>query len=403
MKALDKDRARRYETVNSMALDIRRHLVREPILAHPPSALYRTRKFLARHRVGATFTLTISVLLAALGVATAIQSVRIAEERNRAVKEAERAKAINSFLQSMLASANPMQGHKRDVTVFEEMGRVAGSIDGSFAAQPEIAAELKHTMGVTYLQLGYYEEAERMLTSSLALYERLPGVTGDMLAEPLTSLAVLFHERGDYDRAEVLYRRALAVKIAASGEETTDALSILSNLALLLQDKGDLAGAEPLFRRILALDRKRLGSDHEYVANDLDNLGNLLLRRGDLAAAEPLLRESLAILEKHESPWIATVLGNIGDLTVAKEGYAAARPIYAQAVDRGRRDLGDRNQDVAKVRLKYGKCLAALGVRDEAERELRAAHDVLNASAGPENERTREASEALKRMGQTGW
>src|SRR2546426_2523789 len=51
MKALEKDRRRRYETVNGLAADIERHLRDEPVVARPPSALYRLQKVARRHRV----------------------------------------------------------------------------------------------------------------------------------------------------------------------------------------------------------------------------------------------------------------------------------------------------------------------------------------------------------------
>ncbi len=50
MKSLEKDRARRYETANGLALDIRRHIEHEPVLARGPSTTYRLQKFLRRHR-----------------------------------------------------------------------------------------------------------------------------------------------------------------------------------------------------------------------------------------------------------------------------------------------------------------------------------------------------------------
>ena len=51
MKCLEKDRARRYETANGLAADLKRHLNSEPVNARPPSAVYRLQKTLRRNKV----------------------------------------------------------------------------------------------------------------------------------------------------------------------------------------------------------------------------------------------------------------------------------------------------------------------------------------------------------------
>jgi serine/threonine protein kinase len=52
MRCLEKDRTRRYETANGLAMDVQRHLCNEPVVARPPSTAYRLQKLLRRHRVG---------------------------------------------------------------------------------------------------------------------------------------------------------------------------------------------------------------------------------------------------------------------------------------------------------------------------------------------------------------
>jgi len=107
LKALEKDRTRRYETASTMGTDLRRHLHDEPILARPPGAAYKLRKLAARHKAGFAFVCAIFVLLALFAIAMTLQSTRIAAERNRAVLEAEKANAVNRFMQETLAPRTP--------------------------------------------------------------------------------------------------------------------------------------------------------------------------------------------------------------------------------------------------------------------------------------------------------
>ncbi|MGB2821992.1 MAG: serine/threonine-protein kinase, partial [Phycisphaerae bacterium] len=89
MKALEKDRTRRYETPSNLAEDIRRHLGHEPVTAGPPGAAYRLRKFVGRHQVGVGAGLVVSASLVVGLAAATIGFVRASSESRRA-QRAER-------------------------------------------------------------------------------------------------------------------------------------------------------------------------------------------------------------------------------------------------------------------------------------------------------------------------
>ena len=111
MKALEKDRRRRYESANAFAEDIQRHLTHEPVPAGPPSALYRARKFTRRHRVGVaagvavTLALVAGLSLALVGLRRALQAGAVARlERDRAVQaEADSRELLNLFSDKLVA------------------------------------------------------------------------------------------------------------------------------------------------------------------------------------------------------------------------------------------------------------------------------------------------------------
>jgi len=380
LKAMEKDRTRRYETANALAVDIQRHLGHEAILAHPPSRSYRLRKLVARHKAAFAAAAALFVLLAAFAVTMAIQSARVAAERDKAVQEKAKADAINEFLVETLGSANPIEGTGRDVTVLEALKSAAEKIDASFAEQPEIAADLKQTIGVTYLRLGYYDEAEPLLRSSLKMCETLFGRDSPKVSAPLSALAILRQERGDLAEAETLTRRGLEIKLRQEGEESANAANLMNNLALLLEEKGDFAEAEQLYRRILAIDRKIHGERDLNVGIDLNNLGVALGKRDDFAAGEAALREAVAIFREKNHPWLGVILGNLGDLLTLKGDPAAALPFFEEGLPLGLKSLGEKNQDLAKLRYKYGLCLTKLGKYAEAEKELLTGFEVLRAT-----------------------
>jgi serine/threonine protein kinase/tetratricopeptide (TPR) repeat protein len=395
LKAMEKDRTRRYETVNGLALDIIRHLNNEPVLARPPSTTYKLQKMISRHKIGFGFTVAMAVLIVGFAIVMTIASARIAAERDRAEEEAAKATAINAFLQDTLGSANPIEGSDRDITVLEALEIATDKIEEAFSNQPEVETEVRHTIGVTYLRLGHYDEAEDMLHSALIVARKAYPSDHPELASPLTSLAVLLHERGKFDEAESLYREALDIRQKHFGREDEGVASILSNLGILLQDRGDYDAAEPIFREILEIDRKLLGDDDLNVAIDLNNLGNLLREKEDYDTSELYLKEAISILQKHEHPWVSIAMSNLGELMNRKSDYSAAEPIFEEALSIGLEHLGDKNQDIAKLRSRYGECLLNLGKFEKAEGELRAALPILRDTLGEQEKRTQQTLSLL--------
>jgi serine/threonine protein kinase/WD40 repeat protein/cytochrome c-type biogenesis protein CcmH/NrfG len=132
MKALEKDRSRRYETANGMARDVQRFLADEPVSARPPSVQYRVTKFLRRHRRAAlaagllALSLIVGLLAtsAALSVATKERAAAVAarndeaEQRRQAVGERNRAIAADRqsnerlFVSSLARSRASRQAHQ---------------------------------------------------------------------------------------------------------------------------------------------------------------------------------------------------------------------------------------------------------------------------------------------------
>ncbi len=176
LKALEKDRARRYGSPSDFAADVGRYLRNEPVQAVPPSAAYRARKFARRYRVAlATACAFVGVLMAAAGVSI-WQSILARRQRDRADAEAAVAKAVNQFLQDdLLAQANPeSQGGADtnpdpDVKARTLLDRAAAQVQTRFAKQPVVESEIQSTIGKAYLGLALYAQAEDHLNQAYKL------------------------------------------------------------------------------------------------------------------------------------------------------------------------------------------------------------------------------------------
>jgi tetratricopeptide (TPR) repeat protein len=381
-KALDKEPARRYQSALALAEDVERYLARQPILARPASFPYQLRKMVARHTAGFAFAASVLVLIAAFAVTMAVLSARIARERTRAEQEAAKATAIKTFLLETLGSANPIEGTGRTTTVLDALKSATDKIANTFSAQPEVDAEVRHNIAVTYLRLGHYQEAEDLLRSSIRLLESKFGPGDFRLMEPLNTLSVLREERGDYDEAEALQRRAIALAQDRIGPESEEVIAMLGNLALVLRDKGAMDEAGKLMRQVLEADEKRFGHDHANIALDVANLGQLLLKSGKYGEAEPLLIRAATMLRRSKNNYLFIVMGNLGELKMKQGDATAAEPVFAEAVAAGSEQMGEKSLDVARVRVKYAGCLVLLKKYPLAEQQLLAAFPIVESSRG---------------------
>jgi serine/threonine protein kinase/tetratricopeptide (TPR) repeat protein len=301
LKAMDKERARRYASASELAADITRHLRNEPVLARPPSARYRMGKLLRRHRVeaAAAFAIVLALLLAAVGSTVALVKVRRANAHS--VREAAKAKAVSDFLEHTLSAADPLRDG-RTVTVAEVVERAARGIPQDFAGQPEVEAAVRHTVARTSQALGLNVQAAEQARAALAIRERALGSDHPDTLAAVFVLASAEKVLGHYPEAEVLHRRAWSGRARALGSDHPDTLASQAALGLHLFDLDRRAEGELLMRRFVEQAARVLGPDHPDTLGGSSNLAHILEARGEVTEAEALLRDTLARKQRTIGP-----------------------------------------------------------------------------------------------------
>lgn len=347
MKALEKDRARRYETANGFAADLRRHLNNEAVTACPPSNLYKFQKLVRRNQlVFLAAGLVLAALIAGLGVSTWMffkeeQARQRADvQRKIADKEAARSRQVTQFLQDMLDGVGPEKALGRDTTMLQEiLEKTKQRLNsGELKGQPEVEANLRATIGGAYHQLGDVANAETEFRQALRLQE---GVTGNDSTNVLPfadSLAETMIDRGEFSQAEPVVRENLARSQKLFGPMHPDVATSLHELGAILWNEGDLAGADAMMRQSLA--QLRQFKDPMEISGLLGDLGLVLLDQGDLSAAAVPLREALetrkAILPRGD-PRLAVSGNNLALVLWYQGDLAGAEALDRQTleVDRG--------------------------------------------------------------------
>jgi len=380
MKAMAKDRTRRYASASELAADIERYLKHEPVVAGPPSAIYRLRKYVRRHRTAVAAAALVVVALVIGITGTSIGLVKATKAENKAREEAETAQRVSDFLVELFHISDPGEAKGNTITAREILDRGAEKIETELSGQPLIQARLMDTMGLVYRNLGLYEAASSLLEEALEKRRQALGRDDLVVSRSLHSLGTLVYAKGDYSQAEKLFREALEIKRKFLGDEDLEVAEVLNDLAMTLKALGNLTDAEPLYRESLAINRKILGNEHERVAQSVNNFGMFLYRKGDYDEAEKLFREALEMNRRllgAEHPEVSTNMNNLALVLRDKGSYEEAEEMFRQVLELDRKFLGENHPYIAMTFNNLGALLVRKGAYDEAEQSFREAISVF--------------------------
>jgi serine/threonine protein kinase/tetratricopeptide (TPR) repeat protein len=430
LKALEKDRARRYGMPSELAADIGRYLRHEPVQACPPSRAYQLRKLVRRNRALVISAAAILITLIGATVISTREAIRaVHAERSAAAslkqsqEDTAKAQAVNSFLQEMLQSADPRSSGKadpdagRDVTVAHVLDQAVRHLNaGSLRSQPLVEAAARESLGTTFSGLGRYPEAESEYRAALALRRSAPGnhdadvasseahlaeqlTFEDKLAEAetlqrdalrlrthlfgpedpavggsLTDLAITLRREGKLPEAEAAARQGLAIDL--KNNRANDSASDEHNLGVILRFEKRSAEAEAMFRQSLAARLQISGAENPDAATTMNQLASVLHDEGKLPEAEQYTRQSLATLrhlEGDQHPDIAVGLNHLAIILRDEGKPGEAEAMLRQAAAIGQRAWGPDHTDEARIETNLGDLLAKRGKLQESERLLRAA------------------------------
>ncbi|HEX7941261.1 MAG TPA: tetratricopeptide repeat protein, partial [Gemmatimonadaceae bacterium] len=368
VKALDPDRARRYDSAAALSADIGRHLAHEPVAARAPSRSYRLRKFVLRHPVAVPVGV-LAILAIATSASFAVAGlVRARHAEQLAQQEAAAASSVTDFLVGLFA---PVPGDVRpdQLTARQILDRGASSASSELADQPLVRGRILHTVGKAYAKLGLYEEARTQFDEALAARTRVLGPTSLPVADTELELAGVTAARGDFAAADGHYARALAIREALLGREHPLVARVAYGIGLLRWEQGKLDAAEVQYRRALRID-ERSTAEWAEMADDLMGLGILYGQRNAYAQAESLMKRSIAVQEQHLGPDDGNVLSslnNLGGIYSLMGRYADALPLYERVRQTYERTLDPLHPNLAAVYSNLGETYWKLGRFAEAE------------------------------------
>jgi tetratricopeptide (TPR) repeat protein/predicted Ser/Thr protein kinase len=398
MKALAQEPAQRYASVAAFADDLERVLAHRPVAARPPTLRYRAARFVRRHRA---LTAAAAIVFLALAAATAV-SLRFAlserEAHAQAEQRARESAAVNAFLQSMLASANPESTGGRSPSVAQVVDGAERDLDG-LAAQPDVQRAVAATLASTRRALGDYKAALALSDRALAFAATdMPEQRRNRLRERATILIEL--SRFDEARKALSEARAawpdapLAARMDLDLEDTR-----------VDSDAGDFDAAERGLRALLdaasRLDPARVAADRDVqttVATARSSLSTLLRESGRLDEAETLTREVLQwrrAVFGERAPTTLTSRHNLALILAARGAHAAAESEARATLALQREVLGENHSSTLTTWQTLANILVPEGKLDEAEAAARTSMQGFEREAGEDHVQTLAAMNSL--------
>lgn len=311
LKAMRRDRTERYRSASELADDVENYLKGEPLIAGPPSAAYRLKKSVRRHKalvVGVAAVLVVSII-------GTIVSLRFALGQAR---ERARAQAMTDFLtDDLLAFVDPFELQGQKLTIQAVLDHAAERLEGRFGDEPLTEAKIRRMLGTLYFNISKYKAAEPHLTRAMEIYEKELGEEHLDTLNCMNSLATLFYRQAWYHKAAELSQRAMKISSRVYGEEHETTRTATGELCRQYWTLGRYDKAEPLVAKsgstgsqlflgrgdydkaeAIWLDgwrtiRSELGEKHWRTLSAMNLVASMWWRLGRYDDAEKLLKETI--------------------------------------------------------------------------------------------------------------
>lgn len=423
LMAMRKEPALRYASVAALRDDLARHLAGRTVLAHRGGGRYRLRKLVLRHRAAVTAGALAMIALAAGSAVASWQAVVAGRERDRAASALAQSEELTSFLMELFRSGETDDvGPQRDVSAADLLQRAAARVD-ELADRPLVQARLLDVIGRMSLDLGRYEDAQRLLENAVAI-RRAPGERTSLdLAESLIHLAWVQRALARYDSAhslvteavrirrislppdepalaagvyelglltagpdqERLYREALGI-LQTSEAAPEQQVTLMQALSTNLRRQGRLDEAVAADREAVRLAERAFGADHFRTGEALIHLGDQVTDlEADHAGAEALYRRGLALIERQfgeSSLRLIHGLHSLGRLHAFTDRHADAERLFRRSLAIRVAATGPDHPLVADEMRVLAEQLARQGELDAAESMILDASDRSRRASG---------------------
>jgi serine/threonine protein kinase len=430
LKALEKDRQRRYVSPAELAADLHRHAKHEAVLARPPSVAYRLGRFARRHRLAVAAAASLFVAAIVFGSGMAVLARQAAMERDRANQETAVARRVTAFTAGLFELASPSKSGSSNVTARELLDLGVRRLEGAETTErTDVRAALYEAAGNAYRGLGEFTKARELLDRAVKLRQADSVTAPTAYAKALLSQALVAQAAGEFGQAEKLARASIQVleketptpqqDLLGARLDLADILRLESKLdeasALVIETRrrymaigatetaglarstlllgrirsaqGRMEDAERELTQSLAIHRRVFGDSSEQTLDAKNGLADAFVITGRSDRAEPLLREIVADMRRIYGPThlqTAVSLNNLGNaLSDFEEKFDEAERVYAEAISLARAGAGEKHPEVATALNNIGGLYLRMQNWEKAREALAQAASIRASALGP--------------------
>ncbi|TVQ17351.1 MAG: tetratricopeptide repeat protein [Bacteroidetes bacterium] len=331
LKALNKAPQRRYPSTGQLAEDIRAYLAGRPVSAHPDSWVYRTGKFMRRHKWGVAATLVLALMLSFYAITITWYSHKTLIALEEAERERAKSGQVVDFLLAMFEANDPAEARGATITARELLERGVGQAE-ALSHQPAVQGQMYSVAGLVYQRLGEYEDALPLLERALDISDSLYDDAHPEVAQMHFYLADVLHYLGNYRKAHAHYTKAADLFRNIPGHISLEYAASLHNIGASRHDKF----ARKDIEKALEMRQKLLDDDHPDIAQSYLALGNYHLLKGEHEMAGKYFRKTLSIvnsLDDDISPRMASMLQSLGQGARSLGDYEQAEELLYKALE----------------------------------------------------------------------
>ncbi len=395
LMAIRKDRTRRYRSASELADDIRNYLKGAPLIAGPESTAYRLKKFVSRNHALVSGIAAILVILIAGIVVSTVFAVKAAqarrqeqEARQKAEQQAQISEAVSDYFRNdLLASVDPYVTGG-EVTVRSFLDAATSKLEGKFEQNPLVDASIRHTLGITYRNIGDFSPAEKLLNRAYKTRLEKLGQHDTKTLDTMDALARLYWRQGQYDKAEELFDKTVEGRKKTLDLNNRDTLFSMNGLAVLYFSQGRYQEAKSLYEEILKISQKVLGEDDTTTILFRGNLATVYRFQGLYKLAEDLYIEAIEQAKRVFGPTHPDTLYSInglGTLYLDEGRYTEAGEKLLEAYQYELDILGQEHPDTLSSMNGLGMVYIALDHFDDANDILGQALEIGRTTRGEDD------------------
>jgi serine/threonine protein kinase len=364
LKAMEKDRIRRYGSVGELAADIQRHLSHEAVLAGPPSTIYRIEKFVRRNRALVTGAAAVIVVLIAGIVVSTIFAIKADYKRIEA-------QSMSDFLRySVLELIDPFKVESKEITRRFLLDAISENLEQNFTGPPLAEAQIQYTLGSAYWSIGVYELAASHFEHAIEVCRVNLGPEHSTTLELMESLGWTYYFQSRYREAEKLLKRVFESYYRKWGEEHEYTGRSMWSLGSVYCMQGRYMEAEPLAEKSLEIFRSQISEKDWLTVSVMSLVGWIHFLQGRYEEAEQLCLEALAINLRQRNKnnwWTLTIKHQFAVLYWQLGRYEEAERFLHEALDGRLRVYGEEHYDAILTKADLGRLYCSLRQYDKAE------------------------------------